>query len=222
MEVAPVAPTVRLRAMATRKAKTPGKSGRAARAELYRAAILDAAERVFAEQGYEASRMQTVAAEAGVALGTLYKVFAGKQDVLDAVHREQGEKLLHAATSEADLASGPLEAILSGTEAYMRYLAAHPTYLRIHLAGGHAWALGSGYISPEQVRQFDTGLQIIALFLTRGMEAGVIAREDPLLSARLLIAAHQVMLADYIDRDDGDADALTERVRSYMLRAFAT
>ncbi|MCA9533689.1 MAG: TetR/AcrR family transcriptional regulator [Myxococcales bacterium] len=207
--------------MATRKAKTTGKDVRAARAELYRAAILEAAERVFAEQGYEASRMQTVAAEAGVALGTLYKVFAGKQDVLDAIHRQQGEKLIHAATSHADLAGGPLEAVLSGTDAYMRYLAAHPNYLKIHLAGGHAWALGSGYISPEQVRQFDTGLQIIALFLTRAMDAGVMVREDPLLSARLMIAAHQVMLADYVDRGDGDVEGLVARVRAYMLRAFA-
>ena len=207
--------------MATRKAKSSGSTVRAARAELYRAAILTAAERVFAEQGYDASRMQTVAAEAGVALGTLYKVFAGKQDVLDAIHRQQGEQLIHAATSHADLASGPLEAVLSGTDAYMRYLAAHPNYLKIHLAGGHAWALGSGYISPEQVRQFDTGLQIIALFLTRAMDAGVMAREDPLLSARLMIAAHQVMLADYVDRGDDDVDALVARVRRYMLRAFA-
>lgn len=207
--------------MPTRKAKSSGSTVRAARAELYRAAILTAAERVFAEQGYEASRMQTVAAEAGVALGTLYKVFAGKQDVLDAIHRQQGERLINAATSQADLASGPLEAVLSGIDAYMRYLAANPNYLKIHLAGGHAWALGSGYISPEQVRQFDTGLQIIALFLTRAMDAGVMAREDPLLSARLMIAAHQVMLADYVDRGDGDVDALVARVRRYMLRAFA-
>jgi hypothetical protein len=42
-----------------------------------------------------------------------------------------------------------------------------------------------------------------------------------LLSARLMIAAHQVMLADYVDRGDADVDALIARVRAYMLRAFA-
>ena len=208
--------------MATRKAVTTGSTVRAARAELYRAAILTAAERVFAEQGYEASRMQTVAAEAGVALGTLYKVFAGKQDVLDAIHRQRGEELIHAAISTADLASGgPLEAILSGTTSYIRYMAANLDYLKIHLAGGHSWALGRGYISPEQVRQFDTGLQVIAMFFTRAMDAGVMVKEDPVLSARLMIAAHQVMLSDYIDHGDGDVDALIARVRAYMLRAFS-
>ncbi len=208
--------------MTTRKAESSGGTVRAARAELYRAAILSAAERVFAEQGYDESRMQTVAAEAGVALGTLYKVFAGKQDVLDAIHRQRGEELIRAATSTADLSQdGPLEAILSGTTSYIRYLAANLDYLKIHLAGGHAWALGRGYISPEQVRQFDTGLQIIAMFFKRAMDAGVMVEEDPVLSARLMIATHQVMLSDYIDRNDGDVDALIARVRAYMLRAFA-
>ena len=208
--------------MTTRKAESSGGTVRAARAELYRAAILSAAERVFAEQGYDESRMQPVAAEAGVALGTLYKVFAGKQDVLDAIHRQRGEELIRAATSTADLSQdGPLEAILSGTTSYIRYLAANLDYLKIHLAGGHAWALGRGYISPEQVRQFDTGLQIIAMFFKRAMDAGVMVEEDPVLSARLMIATHQVMLSDYIDRNDGDVDALIARVRAYMLRAFA-
>jgi AcrR family transcriptional regulator len=210
-----------LLAMPSRTAKPNQSKVRAARAELYRAAILDAAERVFGEQSYEGARMQTVAAEAGVALGTLYKVFAGKQDLLDAIHRHRGEELIHAATSEADLAGGPLDAVLSGTAAYIRYLAANPNYLKIHLSGGHAWALGSGYISPEQVRQFDTGMQIIAMFFTRAMDAGVMVREDPTLMARLMVASHQVMLADFVDRNDGDVEALVERVRQYMLRAFS-
>ena len=42
-----------------------------------------------------------------------------------------------------------------------------------------------------------------------------------MLPARLMIAAHQVMLSDYIDHGDGDVDALIARVRAYMLRAFA-
>ena len=73
----------------------------------------------------------------------------------------------------------------------------------------------------EQVRQFDTGLQIIAMFFKRAMDAGVMVEDDPVLSARLMIAAHQVMLSDYIDRGNGDVDALIARVRAYMLRAFA-
>ena len=71
------------------------------------------------------------------------------------------------------------------------------------------------------MRQFETGLQFIAMVFKRAMDAGVMVEEDPVLSARLMIATHQVMLSDYIDRNDGDVDALIARVRAYMLRAFA-
>jgi len=36
--------------------------------ELYREAVLDAAERVFGEEGYEATKVQRIAAESGVSL----------------------------------------------------------------------------------------------------------------------------------------------------------
>ena len=157
--------------MSTPSNKGPKKSARrgvrAAREELYRAAILDAAERVFAEQTYDGARMQTIASEAGVALGTLYKVFAGKQALVDAIHERRGDELISSAAATADLAGEPFDAVLNGIEVYIRYLAAHPNYLRIHLHGGHAWALGTDYVSPVQARQFDAGLQLIGAFFTR-------------------------------------------------------
>lgn len=69
------------------------------------AAILDAAEEVFAEQGLEGGRMNDIAARAGVAVGTLYNHFEDREalftgllvkrklemiDMLDAVLAEAG------------------------------------------------------------------------------------------------------------------------------------
>lgn len=48
---------------------------------LYRDAILEAAEAVFARKGFTGARMADVAEEAGVATGTLYNYFDSKQDV---------------------------------------------------------------------------------------------------------------------------------------------
>ena len=58
--------------------------------------ILDAAVRVFAAQGYEASRVGDVAKEAGVAYGLVYHYFGSKDAVLDAVFREAWGRLLAA------------------------------------------------------------------------------------------------------------------------------
>src|SRR5438034_1262809 len=61
-----------------------------------RKAILDAAVRVFARQGYEASPVGDVAREAGVAYGLVYHYFGSKEAVLEAVFREQWGRLLAA------------------------------------------------------------------------------------------------------------------------------
>jgi TetR/AcrR family fatty acid metabolism transcriptional regulator len=58
--------------------------------------ILDAAVRVFARQGYDASPVGDVAKEAGVAYGLVYHYFGSKEAVLEAVFREQWGRLLAA------------------------------------------------------------------------------------------------------------------------------
>jgi AcrR family transcriptional regulator len=55
---------------------------RARHAELTRSAILDAARRLFAEQGYAGTAVRPIAEEAGVALQTLYTAFGSKQGLL--------------------------------------------------------------------------------------------------------------------------------------------
>ena len=56
-------------------------------ADARRQAILDAALTVFAERGYEAARLDDVAAKAGVAKGTLYLYFKDKEALFEALVR---------------------------------------------------------------------------------------------------------------------------------------
>src|SRR3989442_5955620 len=50
-----------------------------------RSSILEAAQRLFEEQGYAATTMEAIAAEAGVALKTVYVAFATKSGLLRAL-----------------------------------------------------------------------------------------------------------------------------------------
>jgi TetR/AcrR family fatty acid metabolism transcriptional regulator len=71
----------------------------------YRQAVLDAAERLFARAGYHDTKMADLAAEAGVAVGTLYKHFKSKEEVfaqLTARNREQLVELLQETRQVAD------------------------------------------------------------------------------------------------------------------------
>lgn len=59
-----------------------------------RVRILRAAVEVFARSGYFSSRVSSIAKEAGVADGTIYLYFQGKEDLLVTIFREQMEAFL--------------------------------------------------------------------------------------------------------------------------------
>ncbi len=60
---------------------------------LFRNAILDAAEAIFAESGFHGARIQDIAARARIAVGTVYNHFAQKEDLLAALLEERSEEL---------------------------------------------------------------------------------------------------------------------------------
>ena len=85
---------------------TSGQSLRQRHAELTREAILDAARRLFARQGYVATAVRPIAEEAGVAVQTLYSAFGSKQGLLlalvDTVRKDSGAAELGARFAELD------------------------------------------------------------------------------------------------------------------------
>ncbi len=76
--------------MSPRGAATPRSKSAAEK----RRAILDAAVRVFARQGFHACRVSDIADEAGVAYGLVYHYFASKDEVLDTLFLERWNVML--------------------------------------------------------------------------------------------------------------------------------
>ena len=72
-----------------------------------RAEIVRAAVAVFAERGYFAARMREVAERAGVADGTLYLYFKGKEHLLVSILEEYAEAFLVRARRDADAVDDP-------------------------------------------------------------------------------------------------------------------
>ena len=52
-----------------------------------RKSIIEAAEKLFAERGYESTTTHQIAAEAGVSVGALYRYFADKEAILKEIYR---------------------------------------------------------------------------------------------------------------------------------------
>src|SRR5262245_45007637 len=84
---------------ATKRDPRPRDEARA----VFRNAILDAAEAIFAERGLHGARIQDIAARARIAVGTVYNHFDRKEDVLDALLEERSRETV------AELAPQPNE-----------------------------------------------------------------------------------------------------------------
>jgi AcrR family transcriptional regulator len=65
--------------------------------ETRRAAILDAALRVFGQYGYRRTSMDDIAREAGIAKGTIYLSFASKEEVFRSLSSRLAQRMLAGA-----------------------------------------------------------------------------------------------------------------------------
>lgn len=79
---------------------TPRQDGNAARRRGTRALVIDAAVRLVAGRGFSATSVDDIAAEAGVAKGSVYYNFTSKSDILEAA-LDEGTARLRGALSEA-------------------------------------------------------------------------------------------------------------------------
>jgi AcrR family transcriptional regulator len=81
--------------------------------------LIEAARAVFTEQGASAS-LEEVARRADVGIGTLYRHFPSRQDLLEAVYVEEVEALCQSAAELADLP--PWEALVSWLNRFVSYI----------------------------------------------------------------------------------------------------
>ena len=89
--------------------------------------LVVAARKVFTEEGGQAS-MEAIAREAGVGVGTLYRHFPKRIDVVEAVYRTDVEELLQ--TAERVVAElEPWAAVVAFLEAFVRYAQGKRTFL---------------------------------------------------------------------------------------------
>jgi AcrR family transcriptional regulator len=104
-----------------------------------RAALLEAATRVFAERGFHASSVEEVAAGAGVTTGALYGHFASKEELFLAVFEETVAPELAAYRTTFSRGEGLDEQAHGGAERFIQRLREDPTYFPLFI---EFWSYG--------------------------------------------------------------------------------
>lgn len=163
--------------------------------------LLDAALALFVERGFAATRIDEVAAVAGVSKGTLYLYFASKEDLLKAVIRERlsGEIAIGAQFAAAH----------SGTHAELLRQLVEQWWLRVY----DSPTSGVFKLVITEVRSFpdiaayyyrevvEPGKRLIGGILERGIAAGefravdVDSAIDSLLLPLVMLCVHKHSLA---------------------------
>jgi AcrR family transcriptional regulator len=194
---------------------------RAARNGVYRQHILEAAERVFAERGYEAAKVVEIAYDCGLSMGTIYAIFPGKAELYGALLEERGQELLRLARGVAGRDMAPRDALLALIEMYIDYFVHHPAFLRMHLRSGASWALGPAVGTPKQVGYWESIHALQADIFRRGVRERAFVDEDPDYLAKLFSVMDQVLLADWVGRGmKADRQTLAGRLRAQAKRSF--
>ena len=196
-------------------------AARQARTEVYRQHLLEAAVRVFAERGFEATKVQDIAQEADLSLGTIYSVFPGKQELYEAILAEHGQALLALVQAVHDRKVPARDTLDALIDIYIDYFVGHPDFLRMHLRSGASWALGP-VLGTEQQRAYWQRIHALqADIFRRGVRERAFVEEDPDYLAKLFSVMDQVLLADWVGRGTKDGrQKLVARLREQARRSF--
>lgn len=164
-----------------------------------RAALLDAAERAFTTRRYHEVRVEELAAAADVSVGSLYNQFGDKAGLYVAV-AERATRLFEQYLQRAyEVSDSPLECVMAGGDAYLRFHLDHPGAFRL-IAEGTG---GDGAVDVALRERAEAVMASFEQLIAAAIEAGEIdPGVDPALTGRVLFGAWNgiVALSDRADR----------------------
>lgn len=188
-----------------------GTDGRplAARGQRTRARLLEAAEKVFAELGYNDASIVKITEAAGVAMGTFYLYFRGKKEIFDELLIDLNRRVRHAMSEASSQGGTRLEQELLGFRAFFRFTAEHPGLYRV--------IRQAEFVSPEMLRyHYDKLSAGYIEGLRAAAERGEVGEIDPEVTAWALMAAGELIGMRWIlwdERDEMPARVLEELER---------
>lgn len=175
------------------------------RVRMSREHVLDVAEQLFGDSGYQATSLEQVAAGSEFSVGAVYKIFASKRDLLaDVLARRHVEMRIGV---DAILAKGlpGLDELLALCAYYLDYFSLHPSFgrltLRVYPAG----------LEPlpdfeEYSRSMAEGNELFINALARGQREGTIREGDTRWLATLV---QGMIMFDHSLRYENDANQIT-------------
>jgi AcrR family transcriptional regulator len=172
--------------------------------------ILAAARRVMERHGLEAATMEEIAASAGVAKGTLYLYFQGREELIQALMSQVGENLLTDLEAILNRSGSPNEKLSHVVVLLLDYLERErvlfPVYARDLQRGPQPEPKqGRWRTIREMEEQF---VALLTRLFAEGIEAGLFVPANPKLLTFLVRGL--VRAVGYYQMMEGEKDAVRE------------
>lgn len=166
--------------------------------------ILDAAVRVFADQGYHGARVSDIAEHAGVAHGLLYHYFASKDDVLRTIFTENWGELI-ARFRAVEAADEPADEKLEGiAKILLRTWRNDPALVTVMVR-----EVARSQQLRDRVEEVGEAFLIVQRIIEDGQASGVFRREvDARLASWVFYGGLEEVLTGWVLRrlPDGEDD----------------
>ncbi len=152
--------------------------------------LLEAAEALFVERGFDGCRIDEVAARAGINKRMIYAYFGNKEELYGAVLRRSFERALSDGLRLPPEPSEPRARTEALLRRYFGYLAAHPGFVRLL-----SWeTLQSGQRSSAVLRELaEQELSKLGAVVAQGQAQGVFRQDLDL--RHMVLAVHGMFLA---------------------------
>jgi AcrR family transcriptional regulator len=172
--------------------------------------ILEAAVRVFAAQGYEASRVGDIAKEAGVAYGLVYHYYGSKEAVLEAVFHEAWGRLLAAVAVAEETGEDARDQLELVVKIVLRSWRDDPDLVRLLVR-----EITRNPHIQDELDEIGQAFAMLERIVRRGQEQGTFrADADPRIASWMLYGALEEVLTGWVLGrlpDDTTAVAAAER-----------
>lgn len=195
-------------------------------------AILDAAELVFSEKGYERTAMDDIARTAGLSRALLYVYFKDKAAIQRGIMLRAGEGLAHRFEQARQTAETGLAQIAAMGEAYYHFYLDEPDYFSALTKASTAMAEADEHQAEAMLCSKSELMELMTGAIRLGLEDGTMSRErisDPVQTALYLRGAlHGVILlcqselGPQADAGGFSADALIRHTMGMLTSSIAS
>jgi AcrR family transcriptional regulator len=144
-----------------------------------RSALIEAARRVFGERGFEQATMDAIAAEAGVAKGTIYLYYRSKRAIYEATFEAGLSELDRLTTERLRTAHSVKDAIAAFIAVRAEYFQERPDFFRMYVAEVTSQMVRCGRAARSCRAMLDRQTRALEKVIAAAIARGEIRRVDP-------------------------------------------